>query len=120
MDPFLDPSTFASWAKNPTWGSDPLVEPLLTVASDWIRERRPGIAADDQAAQVVVFEVARDALMAGEFGPYSEFTKTVGHRTRSATISRASIERFITDRHRRMLGIALVAAPRGRFPRGDY
>lgn len=120
MDPFLDPATFATWAKNPAWGSDLLVEPLLKVASDWIWDHRPGIAVDDQAAQVVVFEVTRDALMAGEFGPYSEFTKTVGHRTRSATISRASIERFITERHRQMLGIAQMAAPRGRFPRGDY
>ena len=120
MADFLDAATFANWAKTPAWASDPVAASLLTVVSDWIRDKKPDIADDDQAAKVVTFEVTRDALVAGEFGPYSSFTKIVGHRTRQAAIDRSAIEKFVTDRHRRMLGIALRAGPRGRFPKCDY
>lgn len=94
--------------------------PLLTVVSDWIRDKKPAIANDDPAAKVVTFEVTRDALTYGEFGPVSSFTKTVGHRTKQAAIDREAVEKFIARRHYRMLGLALQAKARGHFPRGDY
>lgn len=94
--------------------------PLLTVVSDWIRDKKPTVADDDPAAKIVTFEVTRDALLYGEFGPVSSFTKTVGHRTKQAAIDRQAVEKFINDRHRRMLGIALQAKARGHFPRCDY
>lgn len=120
MADFLDAATFATWAKTPAWDDDPVATSLLTVVSDWIRDHKPDIADDDPAAQIVCFEVTRDALQAGEFGPVVSFTKVVAHRTRSATVDRAALEKFITDRHRRMLGLPLRAGPRGRFRPGDY
>lgn len=120
MADFLDAATFADWAKNPAWATDQLAASLLWVVSDWIRERKPDLNDDDQAARVVSFEVTRDALMYGDFGPMSSFSRTVGPRSKSGTIDRGVVEKFITDRHRRMLGISLRAAPRGRFKRCDY
>lgn len=120
MADFLSTAAFADWAKNPSWESDQLATSLLTVVSDWIRDHKPDVADDDPAAQIVCFEVTRDALMAGEYGPFEDFSKTVAHRARAVTIDRAALEKFITDRHRRMLGLPLLAGPRGRFKRCDY
>lgn len=120
MAEFLAAATFATWAKTPAWGSDPVAASLLTVVSEWIREHKPDVADDDPAAQIVCFEVVRDSLLAGEFGPVLEFSKTVAHRARAVTVDRSALERFITDRHRRMLGLSLRAGPRGRFKAGDY
>lgn len=120
MAVFLDAATFANWAKNPAWASDPLAASLLTVVSDWIRDKKPDIVDDDQAAKVVTFEVTRDALMAGDVGPYSQVTKTTSHSSRVVAIDRSAVERWITDRHRRMLGLPINAAPRGHFPKCDY
>ncbi len=117
MADFLDAATFASWAKNPAWASDPLATSLLTVVSGWIRDHKSDVADDDPAAKVVTFEVTRDAMLYGEFGPVTSFTKTVGHRTMTAAIDRAAIEKFVTDRHKRMLG--LPTSPRPAYYFGD-
>lgn len=119
-DPFLSVATFASWANNPAWDADQLATSLLQVVSDWIRIRKVGVADDDAAAQVVTFEVTRDALLYGEFGTFSSFSKTVGPRSKSGTLDRHAVEKFITDRHRRMLGISVLAGPRGKFKPCDY
>ncbi|AEL98171.1 head-to-tail adaptor [Mycobacterium phage BigNuz] len=120
MADFLDAETLADWAKQPAWADSELAGAWLTVVSDWIRDNKPGIAADDQAAKIVVFEVTRDALLAGDLGPYSAVTKTTSHSSRQVTIDRAEVEKFITPRHRRMLGLGGMAAPRGHFPKNDY
>ena len=120
MVAFLDAGEFATWAKKPDWASNPLAIALLDVVADWIRDRKPDLAADDQGAQVVSFEVARDALMYGDLGPFSQAEKRTAHSSRSYSLDRGVVEKFITDRHRRMLGISLRAAPRGRFKKCDY
>ena len=118
--PFLDAATFADWFRPLSSAEDLLAESLLEVVSDWIREKKPDIADDDQAAKVVTFEVTRDALRYGDFGPLVSFSNTVGPRAKSGTFDRGSIEKFITDRHRRILGISVLAGPRGHFVRCDY
>jgi hypothetical protein len=118
--PFLDAATFAEWFRPLSSAEDLLAESLLQVVSDWIRNHKPGVADDDAAAQVVTFEVTRDALLYGDFGPLTSFSKTVGPRVKSATFDRTAVEKFITDRHRRMLGISVLASPRGLFKRCDY
>lgn len=117
MADFLDVATFADWAKTPAWATDPLATALLTVVSDWIREHKLDIEDDDKAAQVVTFEVTRDSMLYGEFGPVSSFTKIVGHRQRTAAIDRAAVEKFITDRHKKMLGLS--TGPRPAYYFGD-
>lgn len=111
MADFLDSDTFADWAKSPEWSESDLAQDLLTVVSGWIRDHKPDVSDDDPAARIVCFEVTRDALMYGDFGPVTSFSKTVGHRARAATIDRAALERFILDRHKRMLGLSIGVKP---------
>ena len=111
MAAFLTPQQFADWAKKPAWANDPLAAALLTTVEGWIRTNKPGIADDDAAAKVVTFEVTRDALIYGDFGPLSEFTKKTAHSERSGTIDSEKVEQFITDRHRQMLGLTTYPKP---------
>ncbi|MBF9328484.1 hypothetical protein [Mycobacteroides chelonae] len=120
MADFLDVGAFAAMYRPLSAAETLVATPLLKVVDGWIRDNKPGVADDDPAAKLVAFEVTRDGLMYGEFGPVSSFTKTVGHRTKQAAIDRKAIERFITPRHLRMLGISVQAKARGHFPRGDY
>lgn len=120
MTDFLDVEAFVAMFRPLSAAEKLVATPLLTVVSDWIRDKKPAIADDDPAAKIVTFEVTRDALMYGEFGPVSSFTKTVGHRTKQAAIDRAAVEKFIGHRHYRMLGISVQAKARGHFPRCDY
>lgn len=120
MTDFLDVEAFAAMYRPLTAAEKLVAEPLLTVVSDWIRDKKPAIADDDPAAKIVTFEVTRDGLLYGEFGPVSSFTKTVAHRTKQAVIDREAVEKFITRRHYRMLGLSLLAKARGHFPKGDY
>lgn len=125
-DPFLNATAFAAMlGRSLTAAESAQATPLLQVVSEWIRERKPGIddydvTIVDPAAIVVSFEVVRDALLCGEFGPVTSYTKTMGPRTRSVTFDRDAVSRFITDRHRQMLGLVAKAGPRGRFAKYDY
>ncbi len=113
--PFLDAGTFAGWAKKPEWVSDQLAASVLVVVSDWIRDNKSGIADDDKAAQVVAFEVTRDTLLYGDLGPYASMQKTTSHSSRSGVIDRRVVERFITERHLRILGLATYPKPAYHF-----
>lgn len=123
MPLFLEVTAFATMFGRPLRASETAVAaPLLEVVDGWIRERKPDLPFDDPAAILVAFEVTRDALMYGKYGPLSSFQDTVAHRTKAGTIDAKFVERFITDRHREMLGINTVstAAPRGTFKVCDY
>lgn len=120
-DPFLDVGAFETqFGRDLSDGENAIATRLLQVVSDWIRDNKPDVLDDDQAAQLVTFEVAREALLYGDVGPLVSFSKTVGPRSKSGTFDRGSIEKFITDRHRRILGIWVFAGPRGNFKRCDY
>lgn len=112
MDPFLTAAAFANWAKKPEWASSQLATSALTVVSDWIRDNKPGIGADDEGAKLVTFEVAQTTMAVAELGgPYESAEKKTAHSSRAVTIDRELVERFITDRHRQMLGLATFAKP---------
>lgn len=117
MEPFLTAAEFASktWVNMPEWASSELAAALLVVVSGWIRDHKPDIDDDDPGAQLVCAEVTRDALLYGEFGPAVSFSKTVAHRGRAATIDRAALEKFITDRHKRILGLSIGVKPAYHF-----
>lgn len=119
-DPFLNAAAFAAMFRPLSAAETAVATPLLQVVSDWIRTKKPDIANDDQAAKVVCFEIVREALTYGKYSGLSDFSETVGRRTLSGTVSSADIEGFITDRHRRMLGISTTARPAYSFKRCDY
>lgn len=119
-EPFLTADDFAGMFRPLSDAETEVAGLLVDVASTWIRDKAPNTAIDDPAAKVVVFEVTRDALLYGKYAVLSSFTQQTGHSVKSGTIDRDEIERFVTDRHRRMLGIPLRAAPVGHFPVCDY
>jgi hypothetical protein len=120
-DPFLSIAEFtAEYQGTLTEGEAGSAERLLQVASDRIRELKPD--ADPDAAAQVVFEVTRDALLYGHLERFSSFHNITSRRQEMGTFDTAmkAINDLLTDRHKRMLGIPLRAAPRGRFKKCDY
>lgn len=100
-------------------------ELLLQVASDRIRALllpKTDADIDINAAQQVVFEVVRDAVKYGGLEMLSSFQNTTAHRTEAGAFDEAMklVDDYLTDRHKRLLGIALRAGPVGSFPVCDY
>lgn len=93
---------------------------LLQVVSDWINSRKANV--DATAGAQVVFEVVRDALNYGAFERLSQFQNTTTHRTEAGAFDEAMrvIDDYLTLRHKRLLGIPLVAAAAYNFPICDY
>lgn len=93
---------------------------LLGVVSDGIRALKPDV--ETEAAKQVVFEVVRDAVMYGHLGPLSSFQNITSRRQEAGTFDEAAkaVDDLLTDRQKRILGIARRAAPRGNFPKCDY
>jgi len=121
--PYLDIDEFtAEYQGALSDGESITAERLLQVVSDSIRTRKPD--ADPTAAALVVFEVVRDAMSFGHLGPLSSFSNITAHRQESGTFdgSARTADDFLTDRHKKMLGIPTAAtlAPRARFTAGDY
>jgi hypothetical protein len=124
-DPFLDADEFATqFGRDLSDAEQPQAERLLQVVSDWIRDKlAPAVLADDNpAAQQVVFEVVRDAITFGGYERLKSFTNTTSRRTESGEFdeSMKAVDDWLTDRHKRLLGIALRTGPRGYFPKCDY
>lgn len=117
---FLDADGFADMFRPLSEAETLQVEPLLEVVSSWIHDRLPDISDDDPAAIVVTFEVVREALMWGKYKGLSTFEETTSHSTSSGTVQFREIERFITARHRQMLGLTASTGARGHFPVCDY
>lgn len=93
---------------------------LIDAASNWIREKKPSIAADDPAAKLVVFEVVKAALLPGQWQGYASWSKTVGARTVAATLADPMAHLEFTDWHLRFLGISTAGSVSYSFPRCDY
>lgn len=93
---------------------------LLQVVSDWIRGQKSD--ADVTASVQVVFEVVRDALNYGSFERLTSFQNVTSLRTEAGTFDEAFkvVNDYLTNRHKRLLGIAVAAAPVGHFPVNDY
>lgn len=118
--PFLDATAFAAMFRPLRAAEIAVATPLLQAVSDWIRDKKPDIAADDPAAILVCFQVVRHELMYGKYAGLTDFAETVGRRSMSGSISAADVDQYITDAHRTMLGISIHARPRYSFKRGDY
>jgi hypothetical protein len=118
---FLDAEAFSEMLGRDLSDAETLqVTPLLEVVSTWITDRLPNISDSDPAAIVVAFEVVREALLYGKYGGLSSFDEETSHSKWSGTIQFREIERFITSRHRQMLGLVVSTGARGYFPVCDY
>lgn len=120
-DPFLAVDAFkAEYQGTLTAGETTTATRLLQVASDRIRALKPD--ADTDAAKQVVFEIVRDAANYGDLAVLSDFENTTSRRAEAGTFDQAMkvVNDYLSDRHKRLLGIPLRAAPRGSFKRCDY
>lgn len=116
--PVLDITTFTSWFGTLNPAQTLVATDCLQVVSDWIVENAPN--ASTSAQQLVAFQVTRDEINLGRYAGLSSFTQQTLHSVKAGTLDREEIERWITDRHRRMLGISLVADPAYSFPCNDF
>lgn len=93
---------------------------VIEAASAWIRENKPDVADDNPAAKLVVFEITKAVLLPGEWAGYSQWSVTVGGRTRSGTLSDAAAMVSFTPWQLQLLGISTTAEPSWHFEKDDY
>lgn len=120
-EPFLDIAAFkAEYQGTLSAGETTTASRLLQVASDYIRGLKDDV--DENAAKQVVFEIVRDAAMYGGLERLSSFQNTTSRRTEAGTFDAAvkAVSDYLSDRHKVLLGIPLVAAPAYSFPKCDY
>ena len=121
--PYLSIDEFTSQYQGVLSDGEPIAaDRLLMVISDGIRALKPD--ADYTAAQQVVFEVVRDEMAYGHFGPLTSFMNSTANREERGTFDRNGmlLDNYLTPRHCRLLGISIAntVAPRGAFTAGDY
>lgn len=118
--PFVDVDEFAESFRALKPAEQQPAEWLLQVASDWIRQHKPGISDDSVAAKVVVVEVVSNALRYNKYQPLRSFTEETSNSSMSGVFMGAAKVLDFTDRHREMLGIPIMAPPAYSFKAGDY
>lgn len=93
---------------------------LLGVASSWILLKNPTV--DIPSAQWVLFELARDEVLYGNFSRLSEFSSTTSRRNESGAFdpSMSAVDDLLTDRQKTLLGISAAADPQGQFGDGVF
>ncbi len=120
-DPFLIIDAFeAEYQGTLTAGETTTASRLLQVVSDYIRSLKPDVNTD--AAKQVCFEIVRDAANYGDLAVLSDFQNTTSRRTEAGTFDQAMkiVNDYLSDRHRLLLGIPLLAAPVTSFAKFDY
>lgn len=95
-------------------------EELLDAAARWIRSKRPDIAADDPDAKLVSIAVVRSAIGLGEHQGLSQFSSTLGPRSKSGTLVNPDAALVWLPWMKEQLGIGVAAKPRGHFGDGDF
>lgn len=119
--PFITVEDFEASFRPLKTSEQQVAEWLLETASDWIREHKPSTPDGSVAAKLVVTEVVSTALRYNKYGPLTSFTEQTSHATMSGTFAgEAGNMLDFTDRHRKLLGIPVVAAPQYSFPANDY
>lgn len=121
--PFMSIADFVTeYPGTLTAGEKATATRLLQVVSDRIRDLKPSVEPAEPAAIQATFEVVRDAAMYGAFEKLSSFQNVTDRRQEAGALDAEMklVDDYLSDRHKRMLGIALRAAPRGRFMKCDY
>ncbi|MFI8664234.1 hypothetical protein ACIGKR_29855 [Rhodococcus qingshengii] len=99
----------------PTEAEKADIESMIAAAGLWIRDRKPGIANDDQAANFVIIQVVRTALDTEKYRGLISFTKTTGGVSRSGTLAKPGELLVFTDFHHQLLGISATGTPSWHF-----
>lgn len=122
VQPFLDISGFLA-----LWDGPPLTAQrramatlLLTVASSWIYDHKPGIDSEDPAAKFVVYDVVSNAVRYQRYGKLQTYSKTAGHRMDAGSFAEPMKALEFTDTHKQLLGIPLEAEPMSSCVPNDF
>lgn len=121
MPPFLDIAEFTAEYQGVLTAAETITATrLLQVASDYIRGLKADV--DENAAKQVVFEIVRDATRYGDLERLSSFQNTTSRRTETGTFdeSMKAMSNYLTDRHKRLLGIPLLVDPVYSFTQFNY
>lgn len=120
--PFLDINGFlAMWDGPPlTSQRQAMATLLLTVASSWIYDSKPGISSTDPAAQFVVYDVVSNAVRYQRYGKLQTFSKTTGHRMDAGSFAEPMKALEFTDTHKQLLGIPLESVPMSSCVPNDF
>lgn len=119
-DPFLSITDFQSEFVGTLSAAEAITATrLLQVVSDRIRALKAPDDPDVFAAKQVVFEVVRDAANYGDLERLSSFQDITSRRQEAGTFDKV-VDDYLSDKHKRLLGIAVRAAPRGNFKPCDY
>lgn len=97
------------------WAQD-----LLDAAGRWIRRKKPDIEQDDPDAKVVSIAVVRSALGPGGHDGLSQFSSTLGPRSKSGTLVNPEAALAWLPWMKEQLGITDVALPQAYFGDGDF
>ncbi|NKT17590.1 hypothetical protein GS907_07180 [Rhodococcus hoagii] len=93
---------------------------LLEAAERWIRRKRPNIADDDPDAKIVTIAVVKNALIAGEHEGFVSFSRALGPRSKSGTLSNPDAALVWLDWMKDQLGISQSALPVATFGDGGF
>lgn len=120
LPPFLSIEDFTTEYGPLTAAESATADRLLRVVSYRIRQLKDDPSLD--AAQQVTFEVVRDAIAYGALEKLSSFTNITSKRQEAGAFDAAMkvVDDYLSDRHKKLLGIAVRAAPRGHFLKCDY
>ena len=114
VTPFLDVPTFAGMFRPLTAAETNLATLLLNAASLWIRDpaRCPGLDSNDPMAQLVTFDVVRQALaVPAQFAGYTSYEQMSDDRSEGGTFAALADLLAFTEWHRELLGLSGAAAP---------
>jgi len=112
--PFLTTDQFQGmFARTLSVRERALTDMLVQAAANWIRERLPDLPLGHTEARLVTYDVVAAVMRRpGEYAGFSQVTRTTDDRTLGWTLESAGDMLSFEDRHLRMLGLSVTAAPR--------
>lgn len=112
--PFLTTDQFqAMFARTLSVRERALTDMLVQAAANWIRERLPDLPVGHTEAKLVTYDVVSSVMRRpGEYAGFSQVTRTTDDRTLGWTLESVGDMLSFEDRHMRMLGLSVTAAPR--------
>jgi hypothetical protein len=122
---FLDLATFTTmYGQSLTAAQQAEATLLLTVVDSRIRELCAAVSVtpDPSDAERVCFEVVRSAIYFGALADLSSFDDMTSRRREAGEFDAAAkaVNDYLTVKHKRLLGIPVLAAPAGSFRPHDF
>lgn len=114
VTPFLDLPTFTGMFRPLSTQEQNLATMLLNAAALWIRDpsRRPDLDSSDPMAQLVTFDVVRQALaIPADLVGHVAYERASDDRSEGGTLAAVADLLNFTEWHRELLGLSGAAAP---------